>query len=159
MFVYALPRPAPVAARQFSRALDRFFDDATDRYFGGAKPGSAARTPALDVSETDSHYIVALDVPGITREQLKVTIEGRRLSIETIAPAGAEAKAEAASSDASKNEVRVLYRERGAAQYARTVSLPAEVDPAASQAKVENGVLTLTLAKKVATGALAISVS
>ena len=46
----------------------------------------------------------------------------------------------------------MLYRERGAAQYARTVSLPAEVDPAASQAKVENGVLTLTLAKKVATG-------
>ena len=86
MFVYALPRSAPVAARQFSRALDRFFDDATDHYFGGAKPGSAARTPALDVSETDSHYTVALDVPGITREQLKVTIEGRRLSIETIAP-------------------------------------------------------------------------
>ncbi|MEO7008737.1 MAG: Hsp20/alpha crystallin family protein, partial [Caldimonas sp.] len=96
-----------------------------------------------------------LDVPGITREQLKVTIEGRRLSIETVAPADAEA----AATDSSKNEVRVLYRERGAAQYARTVSLPAEVDSAASQAKVENGVLTLTLAKKVATGALAISVS
>ena len=155
MFVYALPRSAPVATRQFSRALDRFFDGTTDRYVGGAKPGSAARTPALDVSETDSHYTVALDVPGITREQLKVTIEGRRLSIETVAPADAEA----AAADASKNEVRVLYRERGAAQYARTVSLPAEVDSAASQAKVENGVLTLTLAKKVATGALAISVS
>jgi HSP20 family protein len=157
MFVYALPRPAPVAARQFSRALDRFFDDATDRYFGGARPGSAARTPALDVSETDSHYTVALDVPGITREQLKVTIEGRRLSIETVAPA--EAKAEASSGDASKDESRVLYRERGTAQYSRIVSLPAEVDPAASQAKVENGVLTLTLAKKVPTGALAIKVS
>ncbi len=159
MFVYSLPHSAPVAARQFSRALDRFFDDATDRYIGGAKPGSAARTPALDVSETDSHYIVALDVPGVTREQLKVTIEGRRLSIETVAPAQAEAKAEAAPADAGQDETRVLYRERGAAHYARTVSLPAEVDPAASQAKVENGVLTLTLAKKVATGALAISVS
>jgi len=36
---------------------------------------------------------------------------------------------------------------------ARTVVLPAEVDQAQSQAKFENGVLTLTLAKKVPAGA------
>ena len=53
----------------------------------------------------------------------------------------------------------MLYRERGLPRYARTVCLPAEVDQAASQAKVENGVLTLTLAKKVPTGAMQISVS
>ena len=40
-----------------------------------------------------------------------------------------------------------------AAAYARTVVLPAEVDQAQSQAKFENGVLTLTLAKKVPAGA------
>ena len=155
MFVYSLPRSAPVAAQraaaaqQFSRAIDRLFEDTTDRHLGGDK-GSAARTPALDVAENDTHYTVALDVPGVTREQLKVMIEGRRLSVETVAPI-AEA--------AAKEGERVLYRERGAAQYARTVSLPAEVDQAASQAKVENGVLTLTLAKKVPTGALPISIS
>ena len=53
----------------------------------------------------------------------------------------------------------MLYRERGTAQYARTVSLPAEVDQSTSTAKFENGVLTLTLAKKVPTGATQLSIN
>jgi HSP20 family protein len=155
MFVLPLSRTASRAvAPHFARAVDRLFDDSFDRYFGGAASG--ARTPALDVSETDTAYTVAFDVPGVTRAQLKVSVEGRRVSLETAdepkveAVNGADAPAPAAP--------RVLYRERSAARYARTVSLPAEVDQSASQAKFENGVLTLTLAKKVATGATQLSV-
>jgi len=44
-------------------------------------------------------------------------------------------------------------------RYARTVSLPAEVDQTASQAKFENGVLTLTLAKKVPAGATQLKIA
>ena len=116
-------------------------------------------TPALDVSETDASYIVVLDVPGVTREQLKVTIEGRRLHVETPAAETAAPAAEADAKQVAQPVQRVLYRERGVPRYERTIVLPAEVDQAASQAKVENGVLTLTLAKKVPTGARQISVS
>ena len=59
----------------------------------------------------------------------------------------------------AKAAERVLYRERSAAAYARTVVLPAEVDQAQSQAKFENGVLTLTLAKKVPAGATQLSIA
>jgi len=158
MFVYPVTRSAHLAAhraaaaRQVGRAIERLFDDSTERLFGGAKPGSSARTPALDVAETDTTYVVTLDVPGVTRDQLKVTIEGRRLHVET----------PVSDTDTAATETpaeRVLYRERGPARYERTIVLPAEVDQATSQAKVENGVLTLTLAKKVPTGALQISVS
>ena len=158
MFVYPVTRPAHLAAhraataRHFGRAVERLFDESTDRVFGGAKAGSAARTPALDVAETDTTYVVTFDVPGATRDQLKVTIEGRRLHVET-----ALASDDAATAETAKE--RVLYRERGVPRYERTVVLPAEVDQATSQAKVDNGVLTLTLAKKVPTGALQISVS
>jgi HSP20 family protein len=152
--MFVLPLSRTVASRtvapSFSRVFDRFFDDSVDRYFGGS---DATRTPALDVSETDTHYIVALDVPGVSREQLKVSVEGRRVSIETLAVTSNDS-ASAAEADAPKPAApRVLYRERSAVRYARTVSLPAEVDQAASQAKFENGVLTLTLAKKVPAGA------
>ena len=165
MFVYPVTRSTHLAAhraataRQFGRAIERLFDESNDRLFGGAKPGSAARTPALDVSETDASYIVALDVPGVTREQLKVTIEGRRLHVETPAAETAAPAAEADAKQVAQPVQRVLYRERGVPRYERTIVLPAEVDQAASQAKVENGVLTLTLAKKVPTGARQISVS
>ena len=158
--MFVLSRPIS-RAPQLSRIVDRLFadsfDSSVDRYFGGA--GAASRTPALDVSETDTAYTVAFDVPGVTRDQLKVSIEGRRVSIETVDAPKAEV-AEPAAGEATKEVApRALYRERSTTRYARTVSLPAEVDQAASQAKFENGVLTLTLAKKVATGATQLQIS
>jgi HSP20 family protein len=153
--MFVLSRPSPIAP-QLSRAVDRLFDESFDRYFGGTARG-AARTPALDVSESDTAYTVVFDVPGVTREQLKVSVEGRRVSIETADIAAAEATDTANNTKA--DAPRALYRERSAARYARTVSLPAEVDQAASQAKFENGVLTLTLAKKVPAGALQLTIN
>ena len=147
MFVLPLARPVHRSAMpQFDRFIDRLFDESVER--------TTSRTPALDVSETDAGYIVTFEVPGVTREQLKVSVEGRRLSIETVDVAAATVAGQA--KDAAP---RVLYRERSTARYARTVSLPAEVDQASSTAKFENGVLTLTLAKKVPTGAIQININ
>jgi HSP20 family protein len=156
--MFVLSRPTH-RAPQFGRVVDRLFDESFDRYFGGTATGTA-RTPALDVSESDTAYTVVFDVPGVTREQLKVSVEGRRVSIETVDAAAAEAAEGTEGTDKAKADApRALYRERSTARYARTVSLPAEVDQAASQAKFENGVLTLTLAKKVPTGAMQLTIS
>lgn len=100
----------------------------------------AVRTPALDISEDDKAYSVTVDMPGVAKEAVKVRVEGRRVHIET---ATAEASA---PTDGS----RVLYRERRAASYARSFSLPAEIDQSQSQARFENGVLTLNLVKRIA---------
>ena len=120
--MFYLTHPARVA-----RALRQFDAD-------------IARTPALDISEDDKAYSVTVDMPGVAKEAVKVRVEGRRVHIET---ATAET---AAPTDGS----RVLYRERRAASYARSFSLPAEIDQAQSQARFDNGVLTLTLVKRVA---------
>jgi HSP20 family protein len=156
MFVLARPAHAhrTALAPHFNLAFDRLLDESYDRVFGR----SDVRTPALDVSETDQAYTVTLDVPGVTREQLKVSVLGRRVSVESVdatpaaQPAGAEEGAVAPAAP------RVLYRERSATRFSRTVSLPTEVDQANSDAKFENGVLTLTLAKKVPTGATQIAI-
>jgi HSP20 family protein len=114
--------------RHVARVLRQFDVDA-----------DAARTPALDVSEDDKGYRVTVDMPGVAKEAVKVRVEGRRVSIET-------ATEEAAQTDGS----RLLYRERRAARYARSFSLPAEIDQGQSEARFENGVLTLNLVKRVA---------
>lgn len=159
MFVLPLSRSAHRSVSpQFSRVIDRLFDESFEHSPRGAATSTPARTPALDVSETDTAYNVVFDVPGVTREQLKVSVEGRRVSIETVDLPKAE-PVEGASTDAPKDAARSLYRERSAARYARTVSLPAEVDQTASQARFENGVLTLLLAKKVATGATQLNIN
>ena len=142
LFVPAARR-APAA---YPRPFDALFDDTFDRVFRAPR-APAAFAPSMDVAESDAAYTVTLDVPGLTREQLKVSIEGRQLRVESEAAA------------AAPEGVRSLYRERSARPFARSVELPAEVDESASQAKLENGVLTLTLAKKVPTGRRQISVN
>lgn len=114
--------------RHVARLLRQFEADA-----------DATRTPALDISEDDGGYHVTVDMPGVAKEAVKVRVDGRRVHVETVA---AEA---AAPTDGS----RMLYRERRAARYARSFSLPAEIDHRQSQARFENGLLTLNLVKRV----------
>ncbi len=146
MFVFpsAIAASRRTAPANLSRAIEHLFNDRAP-----AEVSAEPRVPALDVAESDTAYSLSFDLPGLTKEQLKVTVQGRRVSVE----AGSSATTEA------KEGERLLYRERRAAHYARTVSLPAEVDQATSTAKFENGVLTLTLAKKVPTGATQISIN
>ena len=166
MFVLPLARSSALSRRAtvspaFSTALDRLFDESFDRYVGGVKAGVDTLTPTMDVSESDTVYTIVLDVPGSTREQLKVSVEGRRVTLSTTVATDLAAKAEGQETPVAeaKPADRVLYRERSAAVYARTVVLPTEVDQAQSQAKFENGVLTLTLAKKAPTGATQLSIA
>ncbi len=128
-------------ARDLSRAFDRLFDDTVERVFqqSASAPEVASRMPALDLRETAQHYNVQVDLPGIAKEDVKVTIDGKRIAIE----AAARSETPAAEGE------RQLVRERSASAFARRFTLPIEVDEAASQAKMENGVLSLTLVKKV----------
>jgi HSP20 family protein len=145
----------PISHSLHRRAPLAFAHLRGDRWCGVAADeaqGSDARVPAIDVIESDSAYSVVLDMPGVTKEQLKVSVEGRRVQVSSVTAPAPEA---ARAADAS----RVLHRERSAPNYARTVVLPAEVDQSASQAKFENGVLTLTLAKRVAGGATQITIN
>lgn len=129
----------------------------------------APRTPALDVSETDTHYLLSFELPGADKPSLKVSVLGRRVQLETVdagaavATASAGAPDEPAATHASPTEApaapRPLYRERLGTRYARTVSLPQEVDSDASEARFEDGVLTLRLAKRRIDGARRLVVS
>jgi HSP20 family protein len=152
MFIVPVSRRAAVRARHF----DRLFDTAFDQLFTQPAADSApVRQPAIDVSESDRGYVVTLDVPGVTREDVKVSIDGRRVSIVAearTAQASEDVAADAATTDAAapKNTDRVILRERAFASFARSFTLQSEIDQSASQARLENGVLTLTLTKRSA---------
>jgi HSP20 family molecular chaperone IbpA len=98
--------------RSFDRNFERFVNDA---FFGNAAPG-------FQVEQDDKAWTVTLDVPGVAKEDLAITIEGAIVRIETRKEA--------------KRQVKAAYE------------LPQEIDAQASGAKLENGVLTLTLAKQ-----------
>jgi HSP20 family protein len=144
------------------RHLSRLIEGSLDHFFGStASTESAARSPALDVAESDTNYTVTLDLPGVAREDVKVAVEGRVVTVNAQAsqPAAPGAAADAANSDVKKDTDRVLYRERSAPRFARRFSLPLEVDQAEAGAKLEHGVLTLTLPKRVARSAAQITIN
>lgn len=133
-----------------SRGLDRLFDEGLSSFFGD-KPefATALRSPALDVAENEQNYTVKLDLPGVPKDAVKITIEGRRVSID----------AEQSKEEEKKEGERVLYRERSVSRFSRSFSLPQEISQSDSSAKMEHGVLTLTLAKRASKGATHLSVS
>ena len=140
-----------VPASRETRQLTRLFDDAFDRVFGPVPfiNTVASRSPALDVAESDRAYTVKLEMPGVAKEDVKVSIEGRQVSVQ----------AQTQRQEERKDGERVVYRERSVASYARTFTLPAEIDQAESGARLEHGVLTLTLPKRGARNAAQITVS
>jgi HSP20 family protein len=125
---------------QWARSFDRLFDESLDRWLAptAAAQNDVARSPALDIAESDQAYTVTLDLPGVAKDDVKVSIEGRRVSIE----------ARATKTQERKDGDRVIYRERAESSCARSFALPTDVDQDRSSAKLDNGVLKLELAKR-----------
>ena len=141
----------PAAASLHRRALHRPWPGHAARACGFVVGDEGAeRVPRLDVLESDDAYTVVLDLPGVSKEQLQVTVEGQKVDVSTLP---------AADAGTGEAKTRVLHRERDIATYRRSVVLPAEVDNAQSQARFENGVLTLKLAKRTPAGAIRIQVN
>ena len=134
-----------------ARQLSRLFDVSFERLFGNAvaPEGVASRSPALDVAETDRDYTVKLEMPGVTKDDIKVSVEGRQVTVQ----------AESQRNEEKKEGERLVHRERSTTSYERTFTLPAEVDQAEAGAKLNHGVLTLTLPKRGARAAARINVN
>lgn len=122
--------------------FDPFFN--IDEWFKGfpmrpfAQEAEAAPQIKIDVTEDDAAYHVHAEVPGVKKEDIKVQIEGSRVTIS------AETKEE----KEEKEGERVIYCERRVGAAYRTFTLANEVDDTKAEAKYENGVLELTLPKK-----------
>lgn len=125
----------------FGPLFDEFFNDFLVR--GGLPVARGEELPAaararMDVIDKSDRYEVLVDLPGVKKEDIQITIEGNRVAIA----------AETRSETEAKEGERVIHRERYAASYARSFELPAEVTEEGAAARFENGVLRLTLPKR-----------
>jgi HSP20 family protein len=95
----------------------------------------------LDVHENDGSYTVKAEVPGVSKGDIDVRIDGNQVTIS----------AELKKDSEEKKEGRVLRAERQYGYASRSFTLACEVDEAKSAAKVQDGILELTLPKKAKT--------
>ena len=130
------------------RVYDPFAETGFDDLFRGFfKPmrveGAVQPSMKLDVTESQGTYLVHAEIPGVKKEDLQVSIEGPQVTIS------ADIKRESEKKDGD----RVLRSERYFGNVYRSFTLPVDIDEGASEAKYENGVLELRLAKRApATG-------
>ncbi|QDL54941.1 Hsp20/alpha crystallin family protein [Rhodoferax aquaticus] len=114
MFFAATQSPFQANTRRYvNSAAGRFLDDAL----------FAARQQGCAYTQDETSFTLSLDVPGIAKDQLTISIE-----------------------DAV---VRISTKEGASRRYRAAYELPQDIDSALSEAKLDNGVLTLKLAKKV----------
>ena len=92
----------------------------------------------MDVKEMDGEYRIDAEIPGVKKDDIHVTIEGKRVSIS------AEVKQE----KEVKEGERLIRCERSYGMTSRTFNLADEVDQSKVQAKYNNGILELTMPKK-----------
>lgn len=110
---------------------------------------NAAPQMKLDVTEDDKVYTVKAEIPGVKKEDIKISIDGNQVSIS------AEVKKETEKKEGKK----VVHSERFYGQVARSFTLDQEVDRASAKANYKDGVLEAVLPKKPGTAATQITVS
>jgi HSP20 family protein len=111
--------------------VSSWFDDFfTEPSFG------RSTLPAVDVRETDSEYLMEVELPGLTEKDVEVKLDNNLLTISS-------------SSHEKKEEKKNGYvmRERRSAYFSRSFVLPEGVDREKIDAEFRNGVLNLTFPK------------
>ena len=137
---------------QFGRLVENMFEELFSPFTQGSAlsqwTGDNAVSPRLNVSETDKAFEIQAELPGVKKEDVKVAVEHQRITIE------GESKRE----QEQREGENVLYTERSASKFMRSFMLPVEVDESGAEARMENGILTLTLPKKQASAATRITI-
>ena len=118
--------------------MNRLFEEAAERRSrAGEDEGEIERAdwiPAADIYESEGEYLLALDLPGINRERLDVSLDDGRLVIR--------------GERTAEEGVSVRRAERPQGRFVRTFSLPDAVDRAHISADYKDGVLLLRLPKR-----------
>lgn len=117
--------------------MNRLFEDATQRRTADAASGddfeSADWTPAADIYEIETGYLIAMDLPGIDRSALEIDIDGNRLVVK-----GTRAIV----------EPKQHRSERPRGKFLRTFTVPGSVDITRIDAEYKDGVLQIRLPKR-----------
>ena len=132
---------------RFSDGLLDAFDEMNQtmgNFFPSGKTFAARMAaPKVDVKETKTDYLMDMDLPGLTDKDVEISLKDNLLTITSAKKSKAEKKEE------TKEEGEWLIRERSSMEFVRRFTLPNDIDADAVNANFANGVLTITIPRKV----------
>jgi HSP20 family protein len=122
----------------FGPNLSRFLDDAFERSARGLEEDASATNwaPAADIKETEAALFVQVELPGLTKEDIDVSLEANVLTVS-------------GERRFTKDESKETYHrlERFYGKFSRSFRLPRKVDAGSVKASFADGLLVLELPK------------
>jgi len=114
----------------------RISNEVIESLFGTERFPGTSRGPAMDVTESEHEIVASLELPGVKKEDVKVTFEKGILTIE-----GTRKQPELAK------DARVLLNEVSARDFRRSVKIAVEIDANNMGAELQDGILRVVLPK------------
>lgn len=124
-------------------------DELTRTYIDKSKTQNRANVyPALNIFEETDRLVITAELPGVKTQDLSLSLEGETLTIQ-------------GKRDSRQTEAGISYhrREIESGSFSRAITLPVKVEVEHTEAKLNNGILTITLMKASATPPRQIKVS
>lgn len=119
-----------IAGKHFSDIMDEFFNEAVANR-------SSTFTPNINISETEDHFSIEVEIPGMKKDDINLNVENRTLAIS------GERKQKSEEDGRRFHRVETHY---GA--FNRSFQLPEHVDEDSIEATYENGVLSVKMDKR-----------
>jgi HSP20 family protein len=121
--------------------MERMFGELNERFGGDLHPSMAeTRSPAVDMKEEDDRYILKADLPGMKKDNVSIEITDEYMEIKGIGEGSKEESGEG-----------YVWKERSHTKFFRRLPLPEDADPEEVKAKMDDGVLELTIRKRADT--------
>ena len=136
--------PFETAQRDFDHLLGRLFNGSQTSQDGGR-----LAPYGVDVREDQDHFYVEAELPGFKKDDIEITLENQTLTIA----------AERRENGNAEKKGELLLHERRYRRFLRSFTLPPTVDEQSVNAKLAEGVLTVTLNKREETKPRKIQVS
>lgn len=115
----------------------RKFDSIINEYLTSDFNKKSFATPSSDIWEDDKNYMIEVELPGLKKDEIKVQVEDRTLTIKT------------EKQNETEKERRMIRQERLVSNYVRSFRFREDANFAKIEADFENGVLTLNIPKIV----------
>jgi HSP20 family protein len=129
-------RPAREIDALFNHLAHDFWPSACGTGVKSKDATQASRLPRTNVRETEDAYVFTMEMPGLGKKDVEVTVEGDELTVR------------GQRTEEKEDTNGLVRREIRSTRFERTFDLAGAVDPDSIKAKIEEGVLTVTLPKK-----------
>lgn len=142
---FARPLHVVPAIDELREELDRLWTTLTNPQQGWTSRPAENVFPAVNVSETDDAVTLEAELPGLDVSGIDISVTGDELVLK-----GSRPRCDAVSTaDGGESQERVTWhrRERGSGAFERRIGLPVVVDTERVEARLVDGILTVTCPK------------